>query len=85
MQPAVPNPFASSTTLTYSMLKDASVRIALYDVFGKEVAVLVDGQQTTGDHTLEIDAQSLSLVPGMYFCNIESGNYTESVKLTVAK
>ncbi|MBI3509165.1 MAG: PQQ-dependent sugar dehydrogenase [Bacteroidetes bacterium] len=85
MQQSNPNPFSVSTTLTYSMKQEALVRIALYDVYGKEVAVLVDGQQTEGSHTYDINAATLNLAPGMYFCYMESNTYAQSLKLTVVK
>ena len=80
-----PNPFSVSTTIKYTMKQNAAVRVALYDIYGKEVAVLTDGTQAAGAHTLEVNAANLNLAPGMYFCNMESGTYEQSLKLTVTK
>ncbi|HET6991876.1 MAG TPA: PQQ-dependent sugar dehydrogenase, partial [Bacteroidia bacterium] len=85
IQPNVPNPFSTTSTLSYSMKQNAAVHIGLYDLGGKEVAVLVDGAQQEGEHTFEINAQKLGLAPGLYFCLMNSGNYTESIKISVIK
>ncbi|MCK6640388.1 MAG: PQQ-dependent sugar dehydrogenase [Bacteroidia bacterium] len=78
-----PNPTNTTTTITYTMRSNTTARIALYDVFGREVAVLADGVQATGDHQLVIDPVQLGLAPGMYFCNMTSEGSTQSVNLVV--
>lgn len=78
-----PNPTNTTTTITYTMRSNTNARIALYDVFGREVAVLADGVQATGDHQLVIDPVQLGLAPGMYFCNMTSEGSTQSVNLVV--
>ncbi len=85
LQQSEPNPFTTSTVLKYSMKQNAPVRIAIYDMEGKEIAVLSDGTQTAGDHTVEINAASLSLAPGLYFCYMESNTYSQSIKISVVK
>ena len=45
LEPAAPNPFNPSTTFRYSLLESARVRLAIYDVQGRLVRVLVDGWQ----------------------------------------
>lgn len=76
-----PNPTNTTTTITYTMRSNTNARIALYDIFGREVAVLADGVQATGDHQLVIDPVQLGLAPGMYFCNMTSEGSTQSVNL----
>ncbi len=78
-----PNPTNSTSVITYSMQSNSNARIALYDIFGREVAVLADGMQTMGDHQLVIDPVQLGLAPGMYFCNMTSEGSTQSVNLVV--
>ncbi|MEM1055581.1 MAG: Ig-like domain-containing protein [Bacteroidota bacterium] len=48
---AFPNPFGASTSLRYTLPNAAPVRLAVYDVLGREVAVLVDREQSAGTHT----------------------------------
>ncbi len=64
-----PNPFSNSTTLRYSLSKTMQVRLAVYDVLGREVVLLVDAQQRAGTHTVEFDAGNLP--PGTYLARIE--------------
>jgi glucose/arabinose dehydrogenase len=85
IQPNVPNPFSTTSTLSFSMKQNSNVHIGLYDLSGKEIAVLLDGVQTAGDHTFEINAQKLGLAPGLYFCLMNSNNFTESIKISVIK
>lgn len=48
---AFPNPFGTSTALRYVLPEAALVRLAAYDVLGREVAVLVEAEQSAGTHT----------------------------------
>src|SRR5690606_13229468 len=46
-----PNPFARQTTIAYEVAEAAPVRLAVYDVLGREVAVLVDARMDAGQHS----------------------------------
>jgi hypothetical protein len=80
-----PNPFSTTTTLNYNMKQNSNVKIVLYDMFGREVAVLADGLQAAGNHTLEINAQELNLAPGNYFCSMQGESAAQSVKISVVQ
>ena len=64
-----PNPFDGSTTLRYSLPKVMTVRLAVYDVLGREVALLVDEVQETGIY--EVDFNAGLLPGGVYIARIE--------------
>ncbi len=64
-----PNPFLKSTTLRYSLPQTMQVRLAVYDMLGREVALLVDAQQEAGIHTAAFDAGNLPA--GIYLARIE--------------
>ena len=64
-----PNPFLQSTTLRYSLPQPMQVRLAVYDMLGREVVVLVDTQQEAGIYTTEFDADNLPA--GIYLARIE--------------
>ena len=64
-----PNPFSSSTTLRYSLPKPMNVRLAVYDVLGREVALLVDTAQDTGVYEVNFNAGTLPA--GVYLAQIE--------------
>ncbi len=60
-----PNPFNSSTKINFSLPKQSHVRIAVYDVLGREVNVIVNSIINYGEHNLSFDANNLA--SGMYF------------------
>lgn len=55
-----PNPFNPSTMISYSLPHSADVRLAVYDVLGREVATLVDGYQSGGEHKVPFTATGLA-------------------------
>ncbi|MEM8486872.1 MAG: T9SS type A sorting domain-containing protein [Bacteroidota bacterium] len=64
-----PNPFTHSTTLRYSLPQPMQVRLAVYDMLGREVALLVEAQQEAGIYTAAFDAGNLPA--GIYLARIE--------------
>lgn len=83
LQQNYPNPFNPSTTIKYSVPKLANVTLKVYDVLGKEVATLVDAQQTQGVYEVAFDASNLA--SGMYIYTIKAGNFTSSKKMLLMK
>ena len=61
-----PNPFSESSVLNYSLEKNTSLNVVLFDAAGKMVAKLYEGIQTSGQHSLTIDANTLNLPKGIY-------------------
>src|SRR5690606_9892852 len=55
-----PSPFARQTTISYEVAAASDVRLAVYDVLGREVAVLVDARQEAGTHRATFDASGLA-------------------------
>ena len=64
-----PNPFSDITQLSYSLPKTMKVRLAVYDVLGKEVDLLVDALQDTGTYSITFDGSHLPA--GIYYARIE--------------
>ncbi|MCL5267855.1 MAG: T9SS type A sorting domain-containing protein [Bacteroidetes bacterium] len=60
-----PNPFNPTTKIHYQLPKDARVTIRIYDVLGREVATLVDGEKPAGYH--EVSFNGSQLASGVYF------------------
>ncbi len=54
-----PNPFNPSTGIAYELPEPGPVRLAVYDMIGREVRVLVDAHRTAGRHTVRFDAEGL--------------------------
>lgn len=70
LAPPYPNPFAHQTTLSYHLTEPGNVRLAVYDLLGREVALLVDGIKSTGTHTASFDATELP--SGVYVARLEA-------------
>ena len=65
-----PNPFNPSTTIHFAMPVDARVILAVYDVLGREVAVLINEERTAGRHYVTFDSRSMA--SGVYHYRIEA-------------
>ncbi len=84
-----PNPFNPSTTINYSIPTNAfnasatNVQLKIYDVLGREVATLVNKEQTPGNYSVKFDAAALK--SGMYLYKIQAGNFSESKKMLLIK
>jgi hypothetical protein len=78
-----PNPFNPSTKIKYEVVDKSFVTIKVYDVIGREVATLVNGEQSTGTYQVEFNA---SILPsGVYFYQLKTGNYLETKKMMLLK
>ncbi|OGU80826.1 MAG: hypothetical protein A2W11_14205 [Ignavibacteria bacterium RBG_16_35_7] len=78
-----PNPFNPSTTIKYSIPEEGYIKLAIYDLLGNEIAVLVSGDQRAGNYEVNFTAGNLS--SGVYIYRIESSNYKASKKFVLIK
>jgi len=78
-----PNPFNQSTVIKYSIPTDGYVKLAVYNLLGEEVALLVYSQNKAGKYEVEFNASSL--VSGTYIYRIESNNIVAAKKLILLK
>ncbi len=85
-----PNPFNPTTSMGYSVgvvsresLVAARVRLAIYDVLGREVAVLVDEQKTPGTYTATWDATGMA--SGVYFYRLQAGTFVDTKRLLLIR
>ena len=78
-----PNPFNPSTTINFDLPTDGKVSVKLFDMSGKEVAVLVNEVKTAGYYSVNFNASSLS--SGVYFYNITADNFTATKKMMLLK
>jgi hypothetical protein len=74
-----PNPFNPSTTIRYELPEPTAVRLIVYDVLGREVAVLVAHEQPAGVHSVLFDASHLS--SGIYLYRLQTSTFTKTRKL----
>ncbi|MGI9175922.1 MAG: T9SS type A sorting domain-containing protein, partial [Rhodothermales bacterium] len=71
-----PNPFNPATTIEYQLESAQQLRLSVYDVLGREVAVLVEGVQPAG--TFRADFDAVGLASGVYLYKLQ----TETTSLT---
>jgi hypothetical protein len=79
-----PNPFNPSTTINFTLAEDSRVSLRVYDMLGREVQKLVDGEMKAGEvHNVLFDASKLS--SGLYFYRLETGKNSLVKKLVFMK
>jgi hypothetical protein len=84
----VPNPFNPVTVVRFGLPRRAGVRLAVYDVSGREVRVLADGEYQPGEHDVVWDGRDgggRSVAAGVYFYKMESGQFQERRKMILLK
>lgn len=83
-----PNPFNPSTTISYQLSEGTSVRIAIYDLMGREVRELVNGHKSEGTYQVVWDGLNSSgstVASGVYLYKMEAGDFVQTRKLILAK
>ena len=78
-----PNPFNPTTTIHYSLNKNANVEVSIYDIAGRLITTLIHEFQIAGYHSIAWDASNYS--SGIYFLNMSSGEISETKKLVLIK
>jgi protocatechuate 3,4-dioxygenase beta subunit len=78
-----PNPFNPATTIAYHLPTNSAVQLAVYDVYGREVAMLVKGEQSAGTHEVTFDASRLS--SGFYLYQLRAGSFVETKEMLLIK
>lgn len=78
-----PNPFNPSTQIKFALPVDSKVRLTVYDMLGREVAVLVNEVRPAGRHAVSLDATRYA--SGIYLYRLEAGTATFTRKMTLIK
>ncbi len=78
-----PNPFNPETMISYRLSAAARVSLRVFDLLGREVAVLADGVLPAGTHTVAWNAAGHP--SGIYFYRLETGLATETRKMAVVR
>jgi hypothetical protein len=78
-----PNPFNPTTVISYQLPTTGKVSLKIYDLLGREVETLGNGQMEAGLHQVSFDASNLAI--GIYFYRIEAGKFTATKKLVLLK
>lgn len=78
-----PNPFNPVTVISYSLSLYSAVSLKVFDVLGREVAVLVNEEKLPG--TYEVDFNAVDLPSGVYMYRIQFGSFIETKKMLLLK
>jgi hypothetical protein len=78
-----PNPFNPTSTISYSIFTQGHVVLAVTDLLGREIAVLVDELQQPGSYSVRYDARGIS--SGIYLYTLRSGAYSITRKMLLLR
>jgi hypothetical protein len=78
-----PNPFNPTTTIGYSIPTAGNVHVSVFDITGREVAILVNGYQTAGQYAVQWDGHSFA--SGIYFYRVTVGNLSFTNRMVLMK
>ena len=83
-----PNPFNPETRIDYSVPNSGFVSIKIYDVLGRQLAILVDGLHGSGNFSVNWDAKTRDGNPlpgGVYYCRMVSAQFTQTRKMLLVR
>jgi subtilisin-like proprotein convertase family protein len=80
-----PNPFNPSTRIKYSIPNNAKVELKVFDLLGRETAVLVNEYKQAGNYEVEFSTIGKAFSSGIYFYKLTAGNYSTVRKLIILK
>ena len=85
---AYPNPFNPITSISYELSTISKVKLAIYDILGKEISILVNNKQSPGFKIVQWDAtnqKGQGVSAGVYLYSIEIDNFRDSKKVILLK
>ena len=83
-----PNPFNPTTQIKYDLPEDALVTINIYDLMGRIVKNLVNGQKNAGYNSIQWNAtndKGATVSAGLYLCTIQAGEFRQTKKMVLLK
>ena len=83
LHPNFPNPFNPATTISFNLPEASEVILKIFDLKGRDVAVLLDGQKKAGEHQVEWNASGMP--SGIYLARLKAGSQTRTKKLVLQK
>ncbi len=78
-----PNPFNPTTKISFTLKLKEQIRLKVYDVLGREVSILAEGEFEVGKHEIEFDASEL--LSGIYFYNLTTSTKSITKKMLLIK
>ena len=78
-----PNPFNPSTSISFILPSRSFVSLKVFDLIGREVAIIVSEEMSAGSYSRQWNAANMS--SGIYFYRLQAGSFTETKKLILLK
>lgn len=78
-----PNPFNPTTTIQFQIPYDAPTSLTIFDILGREISTIVNGDLQKGTYRVDWDSSKYS--SGVYFYRLLSGNFSSTKKMLVTK
>jgi len=81
-----PNPVSEKTSIGYSLPVSSYIKLKVYDICGRTIKTLIEGQQNEGTYRVIWDCRDANgerITPGIYFHCLTAGDFTESKKMIV--
>jgi hypothetical protein len=78
-----PNPFKTSTAISFHLAAKSQVNLTVYDIFGRVVSVLCDETKNPGEYYLSFDGYNLPT--GIYTCILSAGSYSETKRMLIIR
>jgi hypothetical protein len=78
-----PNPFNPMTVIRFSLPRRENVTLEVFDVLGRDVAMLVNEQMEAGEHSVVFDASGLT--SGVYFYRLQAGKFVSLKKMVLIR
>jgi hypothetical protein len=78
-----PNPFNPTTNIRFDLPKAGDVKLFVYDITGKVVSTIVNGNVDAGRHNITFNAENLS--SGIYFYKLETESFADVKKMMIIK
>ena len=78
-----PNPFNPSTVIEFKVQREDRVRLIVYDMLGREVAVLADAKLQPGTYTSVFNGSGVS--SGVYFYKLTSGDFSATKRMVLTR
>ncbi|MCL5028587.1 MAG: T9SS type A sorting domain-containing protein [Bacteroidetes bacterium] len=78
-----PNPFNPSTKIRFEIPKTSFVKLIVYDILGREIAVLINKEMKPGSYETIFNARGIA--SGVYFYRIETGSFSQTKKFVLLK
>jgi hypothetical protein len=84
----VPNPFNPQTTIGFNLPETAGVWLSIYDLTGRHVSTLVNGDVPAGEHRIRWDGRDGNgdqMASGVYLYQLRAGSFVETKRMVLLK